>query len=187
MIVTADTIRSFEETFTGYCATIDSDHAYIHKGLGFQYPCTFSLGNAATKGCIIKTPNADTAGRYIHWRPTRVASSAAAVKIELYESPTYSGGSQLSGIVNMNRNSTRTPENILWDGTLTITDNGDLISIDIVGGGGNPSSVAGGTGGNENEILLASNKEYLLLFTNITTTTTQISADLYWYEEGQGV
>ena len=186
MIVTADTIRSFEEDFTNYCAVIGSDHAYIHQGLGFQYPCTFSLGNAATKGCIIKTPNAATGGRYIHWRPTRVATLSSGIKVELFETPTYTGGSQLAGVVNMNRNSTRTPENIIWDGTLTITDEGDLLSIDILGSGGRPQNVAGGTGGNENEILLKSNTEYLLLFTNMTSTTTQISADLFWYEEGKG-
>lgn len=182
MLVHAETIRKFEEKLTGYCGVIGSDHAYIHQGRGFQYPCSFSLGNGAVKGCIIRTPLITSLNEN-HWRPTRATTSAAAVRVELYEAPTYTGGTPLTGIVNMNRSSTRTPETVLVDGTLSISNNGTLLSIDILGGSGSPARVAGGSGGQENEIYLDNATEYLLLFTNITTTTTIISANLFWYEE----
>ena len=178
-------ITQYTERFTGFPSVIQSDHTYIHAGYGFQFPSAFSLGNAAVKGCVIRAPALST-GAFIHWRPTRTWTSEAAIKVEFFEVPTYTGGTELAGVVNMNRNSSRTPNLILVDGTLTITDNGDLLSIDGLGGGGSPARVGAGAGGNENEIVLKPGLEYLLLFTNLTTTTTVVTADIFWYEEVMG-
>lgn len=170
------------DKFTDAQVVLQGDHHYIHKGLAFQYACTFSLGNAATKTCVIKTPSN---GKYIHWRPTRVSTVTSAIKVELYEKPTYTGGTVLTA-QNVNRNSTLLASTVLLDGTISVSNNGTLLSIDALGAGGNPSKVAGGAAGNENEIVLKHDEEYLLIFTNLTSTTTVVTADVFWYEEGEG-
>jgi hypothetical protein len=172
-----------QEAFTHFHPVIQSDHAYIHAGYGFNYPCSFSLAGNAVKGCIIIPP---ASNGYIHWRPTEVSSSATAVKMELYESPTYTGGTALSGIVNKNRNSEITPTTVLKDGNLTITDNGTLITNTIFGSEGNVQARSGGAAGSENEIIFKPGLEYLLLFTNLVNATTTINATLFWYEEETG-
>jgi hypothetical protein len=173
-----------QEEFTHYHPVIQSDHAYIHQGLAFDYPCTFSLGSQATKACILKPPAASVG--YIHWRPTVVSSVSSPIRWELYETPTYTGGTELEGVVNLNRNSLLNNGMKLFDGAVTVTDNGLRITIATVGTGGNVQTRTGGGGGSENEIVFNPAKEYLLLFTNLTTTATVVTATLFWYEEETG-
>lgn len=170
------------ESFTGFHPVIQSDHAYIHDGIGYNYPCTFSLGNAAVKGCVIQAP----AAGFIHWRPTTISTTASAVSVGFYEAPVYTGGAPITGIVNHNRNSTIATMVVLIDGTLTITNAGTLLSTASYGAAGQPANRSGGGGGAENEYVLKPGLEYLLLVTNLTSTTTQVYADFFWYEEEKG-
>jgi hypothetical protein len=170
------------EHFTGFHPVIQSDHAYIHDGIGYNYPCSFTLGNVEAKGCIIVAP----LDCYIHWRPTTISTTASAVSVSLYEAPTYTGGAALTGLVNHNRNEPDTPKMVLKDGTLTITDNGKLLATASYGAAGQPANRAGGSGGSDNEYVFKPGLEYLLLITNLTSTTTTVFADLFWYEEEDG-
>ena len=69
-------IKDFSEGLTKYCGVITSDHAYIHKGIGYTYDYTAS-SVAAGSGVKIgfSTPNL-TPGKYLHWRPSSVSSTA---------------------------------------------------------------------------------------------------------------
>ncbi len=87
-------IKDFSEGLTKYCGVITSDHAYIHKGIGYTYDYTAS-SVAAGSGVKIgfSTPNL-TPGKYLHWRPSSVSSTANIARYTLYENTSFTGGTE---------------------------------------------------------------------------------------------
>jgi hypothetical protein len=98
-------LKGFEEAFTGYCATIGSDHAYIHAGIGFSIPIVITALAAGSDYKVAFTTPAETTGKYLHWRPAFFSSSANSVRYQLIEGSVFTGGSPVKP-VNRNRNST---------------------------------------------------------------------------------
>ena len=178
------------DKFTMGVRSIDTDHSYIHDGIGFVCTKVFSLGNAAVQNCILTTPAITPGGAnvYIHIRPASVTSSASAVIVNFYEGCTYTGGTPITGSFNRNRNSSNNTSMILIDGSPTVSSDGTLLTTNYIGVGGTPSQVAGGgLSGTFEELVLKPSTNYLLRFTNQTSTTTTISAGIFWYEEEMGV
>ena len=96
-------LSGFEESLTGFCAGITSDHAYIHQGLAFSLPFnTGSLNAAASYKLSLMTPGA---GTYIHFRPAVFASTANHATMKIYEGSVNSDGTAVWPF-NRNRNST---------------------------------------------------------------------------------
>lgn len=178
-------LRGMREDLTKYVGTIDSDHAYIHQGLAFTYAKVVTLGNGATKACILKTPAAST-GKYIHWRPLSVSSANAGILVEFNESVEYTGGSdETDDVWNRNRNLDPTirPTASLVDGTVVITDAGTALSKAQFGAGGRPNRASGGDGGADEEIVLKPSTDYMIRITNQGTSDNVVTIALFWYEE----
>lgn len=178
-------VNSFD-AFTLFQSVIQSDHAYIHQGIAFTYSAAYSLLGSASKECYFVVPNAAAGGKYIHFRPLTFSSLASPIQITMYENGTYSGGSPLTPF-NRNRNSSRTAEMTIYDGTPTITADGTALQTGIIGTGTAPTRINGGSGaGSNEEIILKSNTKYMIRCTNLTSTATTVSMSIFWYEEGSG-
>ena len=96
--------KSFEK-FTGFLTEISSDHNYIHQGLGLT--AIINTGSISVAYDIaFKTPTV-ASGKYVHWRPAGITSSADYVDVQLTETETYTGGTTITPI-NRNRNSSTT-------------------------------------------------------------------------------
>lgn len=178
------------ERFTNFLSVIQSDHAYIHQGIAFTYiGTTGSLAAAATTSIEFTTPTV-ASGKYVHFRPTFLSSSANYLIMSLKEASTTSGGvSVLTSIFNRNRNSAKTSDFQTLKTGVTISVAGTEIDLKATGVGGGAASAAGGQeGGSQEELILIPNTKYTVTFTNAgTVTATTGIYRLFWYEEGAGV
>jgi hypothetical protein len=177
--------RAFER-FTGFLSVIQSDHAYIHQGIGFMYNGTTSSLSASSSTSIeFTTPT----NKYIHYRPTMMTSSANYLTASLKEASTTTGGSSvLSSILNRNRISTTASTMQTLKTGVTVSVAGTEIDFMATGVNGGGSSEFGGSTGSEQEIILKQNTKYTITFTNSGTVTATIGTyQLFWYEEETGV
>ena len=71
------------ESITGFSTTIGSDHAYIHDGLAFT--ALIDTGAISAAYDIAFTTPSVASGKYVHWRPTGITTSANYVAITLRE------------------------------------------------------------------------------------------------------
>ena len=169
------------EKDTGYMGTIGSDHAYIHKGIGFT--AIINTGSISVAYDIAFTTPTVASGLFVHWRPIGITSSADYVDVQLTEPETYTGGSAVTPI-NRNRNSTITSVMQAVVKGATATPAGTLIQSTGVGVSGNPAAKAGGGAAADQELVLIPNTTYLLTLTPDGATTCVL--ELFWYEEGSG-
>lgn len=170
------------ELFTGYIGVIGSDHAYIHQGLAFT-ALIETPSASANYNVSFKTPE-ESVGKYIHWRPIGVTSSANYVSVSMYEGDTYTSGSAVTP-VNRNRNSDAVTTMQAFARATTTTPSGTLLSVFGVGSSGNPSSRSGGGSGADEELLLKPDTIYTIEFDPAGTTI--VTAQFFWYEEDRGV
>lgn len=175
------------DVFTGAVRAIDTDHSYIHYGGGFTCSKVLTLAGNATTDCILKTASIADSRKYVHIRPIRISSSASALEVTFAEAPTYTGGTEITGSFNRNRNSAHLPFTKLYDTNVSVTETGTVLTVNYIGVGGNPSSAAGGSlSGTVDEIVLKPETAYLIRLKNQTSTQTIVDIDLFWYEEDEG-
>jgi hypothetical protein len=175
-------IEQFQERFTQYMGVIESDHAYIHLGIAFT--SVIDCGSiSAAYDIAFKTPTVES-GKYVHWRPIGIQTSANYCKFELREGDSFSSGSAITPI-NRNRISTRTSSMQTFVKNATATPTGTLIQLGGIGSSGNANSRAGGGSAAGQEIILKQNTNYILTLTPSGATT--VTAELFWYEESKGV
>lgn len=168
------------EELTHYKATISSDHAYIHKGIGFTYGGnTGSLAAGATYSLSFTTPLIKT----IHLRPTGFYSTANAMELRIAEGSTVTGGSAGSAI-NRHRGINR-PAKVTIAYGVTLSAEGTVIDSEYAGSQGAGANRNGGTGiPSDEEIVLAKNTIYSVRIENIGATTASTGYyKLFWYEE----
>ena len=177
-----DALSRANEDLTGYWGTIDSDHAYIHKGIA--YKAIINTGSISAAYDIGFTTPTVASGKYIHWRPIGITSSADYVDIQLTEDETISGGTTVTP-VNMNRLTTHTSDMQAFAKGVTCTPAGTLIDSTGIGSSGNPTAKAGGGAGAEQEIVLKQNTKYCITLTPDSATTCILQ--LFWYEETDGI
>ena len=176
-----NTILGFKENLTGYNAVISSDHAYIHKGIGFN--ALVDLGSISAPTYIsVLTPAAST-NKYIHWRPTGLQSSADYLTYKMTEADTSTGGDAVTPI-NRNRLSSNTADVIVTKG-VTSTPAGTLIQLFGIGVSGNTVARSGGGAQSEEEIVLKQNTKYIIEIT--PAGATSVTMELFWYEEEAGI
>ena len=167
-----------QEGLTKYKAVIGSDHAYIHKGLAFT--AIISTGSiSAAYRIAFKTP-ASAAGKYIHWRPIGITSSADYVSIKLTEGDTYTGGSDVTPI-NRNRTSSTVSVMQAFKTGVTSTPAGTVIQATGIGTAGNPTAISGGGAAADQELLLKPDTVYVFTLTPAGATSCEL--ELFWYEE----
>jgi hypothetical protein len=168
------------EGLTGFVTEISSDHAYIHKGLA--QTAIIEVGTISTPYHIaFKTPTTED-GKYIHWRPEGLTSSANYVGVTMKREATYTltGGSAVTPI-NRNENSDTTTTMQAFSKGVTNAGTGTLVDITGVGTAGTPTARSGGAGGADHELVLSPDTNYVITLTPAAATTCTLK--LFWYEE----
>lgn len=181
MAKTVEVLKESQENLTKYTGTIESDHAYIHKGIGFT--SVVDVGSISGAYHIaFKTP-AVASGKFIHWRPTGLQTSANYCKIELREGDSYSSGTAVTPI-NRNRLSSKTSFMQSFVKNATATPSGTLLCVSGIGSAGNAAARSGGGDGASQEIVLKQNTNYIMTIT--PAGATSVTCELFWYEENAG-
>lgn len=168
---------------TGMSASIGSDHAYIHEGLGYVL-CgqTGSIAAAGVEHISFKTP-AVTSGKYVHFRPVRLSSSANSLSITMTEDAVMTSGTAATP-QNLNRLKPNNSKVVIYTAaTLTTAGTGGIIFLDSIGSGG-ASNRFGGDSASGEERVLKPDTTYSITFTNTgAATATTGTYTLFWYEE----
>ena len=182
--------NALEERFTGFMPVIQSDHAYIHAGLGFSYIATTgTLAASATTSIEFTTPTV-ASGKFIHLRPTFLSSSENYMTMSINEASTATGGSSvLTSILNRNRNSATASGMQTLKTGVTVSVAGAQIDTFATGiAGGRADNSGGQNGGANEEIVLIPNTKYTITFANSGTVTATVGIyKLFWYEESTGL
>lgn len=171
-----------QEGLTKYMGVIDSDHAYIHKGIAFTAIVNTGAISAAYD-IAFKTPELDS-GKYIHWRPAGIQTSANYVSYNLYEGDAFTSGTAVIPI-NRNRLSTKTSGMQTFVKGATVSPAGTIIQAGGIGTSGNPASQAGGGSAASQELVLKQDTSYVL--TLVPGGSTTVILELFWYEEDKGI
>jgi hypothetical protein len=178
-------IISNSESFTKFPAVIQTDHAYIHAGIGFTMAIDLRIISVATY--IGLTTPASSSG-YLHFRPgsTNVSTDTAAVEYVFYEDVTsYSGGTAYTPF-NRNRNSSKTSGATILSGTTPVLGTPLILDVARYGSAGSPAARSGGSGsGGNDEIILKPSTDYVFAFTPAAATSVTFNA--FWYEEVEGI
>lgn len=184
MATASEILNAFQEPVTKYVGQIDTDHAYIHAGLA--YKAIIDLGSISGATNIgFKTPSASN-GKYIHWRPAKISTSADYLSYKLYEGDTYTSGSAVTP-VNLNRPMAKAfPSEFSttmqdFKSGVTSSPTGTVIQQDGLGTSGNPAAQGGGGGGAAEERILLQNTNYVIQIT--PDGATDVLLELFWYEE----
>lgn len=179
---TTQILENFSEDLTGYAGVISTDHAYIHDGIAFT--AILSTGSISSAYRIGFTTPTVASGKFIHWRPLAITSSADYVDIQLTEGDSFTGGATVTPI-NRNRLSSGTSVMQSFKNGVTSTPAGTVIQATGIGVSGNTVSQAGGGSGADQELVLKQNTSYVITVTPDGATT--VRASLFWYEESMGI
>lgn len=172
------------DKFTGFPVVVQSDHAYIHQGIGFSLSgTTGSIAAAGTHSISFTTPPNSV---YVHLRPTGLSSTANTLQARIAEKSVMSGGSAATP-TNRNRNSKNTSLVTIATGA-TLTTEGTILQIAQVGSGTNAgNATGGGADGSAEEWVLKPNTTYSIRFENVGAVTATVGYyNLFWYEESVG-
>jgi len=179
---TNEYLDAFAERITSACRTMDTDHAYIHEGGMFSTFVTLSMTAGGTSKFHITTP----AIKYIHWRPSIIASSGDKVTATLYESCGATTATATLTAHNRSRLAGVSSTMTIYQ-SATITSDGTAIDAIYIGGG---TAVGGATTGAEsgekNEIVMARSTRYSLNVVNGSSAANNVFVKLLWYEESDG-
>jgi len=167
-----------KDTLTNFPISISGDHAYIHKQKA--YTALVSVGTISAAYKIgFKTPSV-ASGKYVHWRPTGISSSANYVAAILYEGDAFTGGDAVTPI-NRYRASIIGSSMQTFAKGVTVTPSGTIIDLDGFGTSGTPNNRSGGGSKSDEELVLKANTNYVLQLTPAGETVC--TAKLFWYEE----
>jgi hypothetical protein len=168
------------EYLTKFKATISSDHAYIHKGIGFSFlGTTGALAAAGTYSISFKTPPNKT----IHFRPVGFYATGNAMELRIAEKSTVADGTPGTPI-NRSRVSKQNSFVAIKTG-VTLSGEGTIIDAFYAGTQGQGSSGTGGLGvPADEEMVLLRDETYSIRIANIGSTTASTGYfRLFWYEE----
>lgn len=175
-------IEQEQEGLTGYTAIIDSDHAYIHDGIA--YTAIINTGSISSAYDVAFTTPSEASGKYIHWRPIGVDTSANYILATLREGDAFTGGTTVAPI-NRNRLSDNTTDMQAFVYNATSTPVGTIIQQGGIGSAGNPRSRSGGGSAAAQELVLKQGTNYVLTLDPYGSTVANLS--LFWYEESAGL
>jgi len=165
------------DPFSGSAVMIDSEHAHIHAGEGYDISGRISaLGNGATAYFYI----VPTVG--IHWRDFTIKSTKAPTLIELFEDPTIAVDGEGTPVtpINRNRYSSNTSGISVYSGP-TITDDGTILYTDETLDIGGPTK-GGDVGNLPLEWVLTPASTYALKITNNGGVNADLTYQFFWYE-----
>lgn len=171
-----------QEPFTGFNTIIGSDHAYIHAGKAFT--ALINTGSISAAYDIAFTTPTVASGKYIHWRPIGIDTSADYVLTTLREGDTFSAGTTVTPI-KRNRLSSGASVMQAFVKNATATPVGTIIQQGGIGTSGNAASRSGGGASADQELVLKQNTNYVL--TLVPDGATIVNLSLFWYEEDAGL
>lgn len=175
--------KSQTDIFTGFDVTVGSDHAYIHEGKAYALiGNTGSIAAAGVEHISFKTP-AMPGGKYIHFRPARLSSTANSLAITITQGAVMASGT-VAVPQNLNRMKPNKSQIIAYTGaTLSLAGNEGIVYQDAVGSGG-ASNRSGGDAASGEERILKPDTMYSITFTNVGASTATVGYyTLFWYEE----
>jgi len=164
------------ESYSGAIRTIETDHAMIHDGKGFQLSGEIiSLANGADAYFLIDptTP--------IHWRNYKFSADTAPINIRLFENPTTTANGTVLSPLNRNRLSATVSTSAIYSGPTVTADGTELYLTRIVGTG----SGANRTGENVGlplEWIIDGGNTYLLKVSNTSGGVANLTYEFFWYE-----
>ena len=172
------------ERITSAIRTIETEHSYIHEGIFYESYNKFTLAAGAKRVVTIKAP----VGKYLHYRPTNLVTSADKVTIEFYEGATVTAATGTAVTPsNHNRNSATASGVTLLDAPTVTADGTKFAQVYIPGAtgiGGTRTGQSAGTSGSE--WVLKPNTVYMIKVTNGSSGSNDIQVNFQWYEESMG-
>lgn len=182
MATMTELLKAMQECLTGYMGVIGSDHAYIHDGKAFT--AFVNTGEILAAYDVAFTTPSVASGKFIHWRPNGLDTSADYVLVTLREGDSFSDGTAVTPI-NRNRLSSETTTMQAFVKGATATPTGTIIQQGGIGASGNPVSRSGGGSAADEELVLKQNTNYV--FTLEPAGATEVNLSLFWYEEDKGI
>ena len=195
----SDLFQNTLERVTGAIPAINTDHKYIHVGIGYKAHLEIGdLAAEASESFSFKTP----ANNYVHFKNLRLSGVGASMKAEIIfgtednELDVDSAGTtatELLGPHNLNDNSSNST-GIVIKKTPTYTDNKDGETWDLItisGASTNQFRSASQTqGGANEELVLKPDTYYVIKITNLSPeggdAASDVNLTMFWYEEGDG-
>lgn len=183
--ITKVSLEEVVEEITTAVTSINSDHALIHKGFGFNFSIYETLTTEQVRTYSFKAP---TTG-YAHIKNLVLQSLGGSVKMEILKdvAVTVDTGAVVS-IVNANDNSTLTP-------TVTIKEEPTFTGGTVALGAYALSDSTNQSTGNasfalntdEEFVSKSDDAYYVIKFTNLTTTNVPFTFRAFFYEEYLGL
>lgn len=188
------------EVLTGYKGIINSDHAYIHRAIG--YFATLDIGYlaaAASESYSFKTP----ANKYLHFKQAQLSGIGATVKLSMIRGTAANpltidsagvDATELTGAHNANDNSSNV-SGVVVKKTPTYVNNEDgevWDYIKVLGTSTNQfESVSEESHGENFELVLKPDTYYVITFTNMSAgggdAASNVSLRMFWYEQSDGI
>lgn len=192
--------KNIIERFTGAVKSINSDHSYIHDGIGYKAHLDIgALSAAASESYSFKTP----VDKFCHFKNLRLSGKGASVRAfiirgtetnPLTVNSAGSTASELIGPVNLNDNfSNASGVVVKKTPTYTNNENGEVWDfITISGESTNQFQSTTESQGNVNEeLVMQPDTYYVLTITNLSAGGGDAANDVvltgFWYEEDMGV
>jgi hypothetical protein len=170
----ADNLRKSTD-FTGARITMGEIHAFIHRGIVYDYSDKVTLAGNATV-YITGTTN----GKAIHFHKEIYNVSQGGIEIRLLENVTASGGDPVTPL-NRNRLSANTSVFELKKGA-TVTNTGTFLRLVGFPTASNPTTRSVQSGAETEEWILKNATTYAIEIKNLSADAKVIYADFAWYE-----
>ena len=191
-----DAVVNVVEDYTGGYRMINTDHGYIHDGIGFKANFYIaSLADSATVSFLFHTPEE----LYVHFKNLQISGLGSSVKVEIFRGTTANPleinsegvtATELLSQSNLNDNSdTESGVSITKTPTYTDSKEGEVWDVLIMPGDttANRPSVAETTSNDNVEVVMKPDTPYVIKLINLTeTAATQLYFSAYWYEEAMG-
>jgi len=172
--VDGSVVRIEVDPYSGSLQTIETEHARIHAGDGFQVSGKISTIGTGASEYFLVVPSI-----VMHWRHFRIVTTEAPIDIVLYENPTVTANGTSLTIQNRNRLSTHTAGATVYGGS-TVTADGTAIFTDMI-----PTSAKDSGGDVEGlpvEWIINGGNTYALKITNNSGGNIDIIYQFFWYE-----
>ena len=154
--------------------TIGPEHSRIHEGVAYLHSHEHIVANNGIVDHLLKVP----AGAFPHLRWWRFIATGAPGVVRIYRSPTITDDGVAATVLNLNENSSNTP-NLALLSTPTISDVGTQMYVDYITGdklsGGSPDKIV-------SEIPLKPTINYLIRYTNMSGVDVDVNTNIFWYE-----
>jgi hypothetical protein len=157
-----------------YVPIIEPEHTRIHEGVAYIHSHEHIALNNENVDHLLVNP----AGNFPHLRWWRFITTASPGMVAIFRSPTTTDNGSAVNIINLNDNSTNTPNLGLFSNPI-VTDVGTEMYVDYITGtklqGGSPDKII-------SEIILKPSTNYLIRYTNRAGVDIDLNTNIFWYE-----